>query len=123
MTHMTPPQILLKKIAKLDEATALVKSYQQDIDNILEKDQVDEKLATLSPYLETMNSMAPDLDTMDKEIKKKLQQTITAFRISLDELLAATLDIKDQTITETQNLKSHNKSASAYIKAANGAGY
>ncbi len=119
----TPPKILLQKIAKLDEATALVDSYCQDIDQILENDQVDQKLATLKPYLETMNSMAPDLDTIAPDIKKNLQQTITAFRVSLDKLLAATMQVKDQTINETQNLKSHNKSATAYIKASNGAGY
>ena len=123
MTQIPSSEIFRQKIAKLTTATDLVKSYQHNIDHILENDQVDETLATLAPYLDVMNSMASDLEGMTPDTKEQLQQTILDFRQSLDDLLAAIVRVKEETIAQTQTLKSHNKSATAYIKAANGAGY
>ncbi len=118
MTALSP----LKKIEKIDEATSLVMTYQKDIKSIIEKGLVDQTLGNLEPYIESMSRIAPDIATMDMKTKDKFQHSITAFRVALDELLKATIQIKEESIAESQKLKTHHKSAAAYIKADNGAG-
>tara|TARA_R110002095_G_scaffold169351_2_gene147046 strand:- start:5150 stop:5524 length:375 start_codon:yes stop_codon:yes gene_type:complete len=117
-----------EKIQKIEEAIGIIRSYQEelpqslgDVEN-LENAAEPFDLSCLTPHLRAMNSLAPELPTMDPSLRAQVQETVTEFRKSLDSLLGAANQHKDEIVQETNKARGHNKSATAYLKAGNGAG-
>ena len=113
---------ILNKIEKIEEGTTLIVSYQGSLMQVLAEGNLDQKLSDLAPYIEVMNSIEADFVTMTPEIRARLQQAIGGLREALNALMQEVAGVRDQAISETQQLKTHQNSATAYMKADKGIG-
>ena len=114
--------IIPKNIQKIEEAIGIIHTYQEGLDKGIGDIEQPFDLSCLAPHLRAMNSLAPELPTMDPALRLQVQEAVTRFRKSLDGLLETATQYKDKIITETNRARGHNKSAAAYLKADNGAG-
>ena len=109
-----------EKIKKIEEAVKIIDQYQEDLAETLEGEEPFD-LSCLSPHLRAMNSLAPELPTMDPALRAQVQEAVSAFRKSLDSLLETANQYKEEVVNETNRARGHTKSAAAYAKASNGA--
>ncbi|HBN22143.1 MAG TPA: hypothetical protein DD412_02755 [Holosporales bacterium] len=109
-----------EKIKKIEEAVEIINQYQENLHKALEDEQPFD-LSCLSPHLRAMNSLAPELPTMDPVLRVQVQEAVAAFRKSLDSLLDTANQYKEEVVDESNKARGHTKSAAAYAKAGNGA--
>jgi len=111
---------ILEKIKKIEEAVEIIDRYQENLQETLDADEPFD-LSCLSPHLRAMNSLAPELPTMDLALRTQVQEAVTAFRKSLDSLLDTAQQYKEEVVGETNKTRGQAKSATDYAKAVNGA--
>lgn len=110
------------KIKKIEEAIGIIQEYQKALPENLESNTEPFDLSCLAPHLRAMNSLAPELPTMDPTLRAQVQEAVAVFRKSLDGLLATATHCKDDIVEETNKARGQTKSTDAYMKANNGAG-
>ena len=108
-----------EKIKKIEEAVDIIEKYQENLIHTLEEEEPFD-LSCLSPHLRAMNSLAPELPTMDPTLRAQVQEAVAAFRKSLDTLLDTANRYKDKVVDETNKARGYTKSTAAYAKANNG---
>ena len=111
---------ILEKIKKIEEAVEIIDQYQENLQETLDSEEPFD-LSCLSPHLRAMNSLAPELPTMEPALRAQVQEAVTAFRTSLDGLLDTAQQYKEEVVDETNKTRGQAKSATAYAKAVNGA--
>lgn len=109
-----------EKIKKIEEAVKIIDQYQKNLHETLETEEPFD-LSCLSSHLRAMNSLAPELPTMDPALRAQVQEVVADFRKSLDTLLDKAHQYKEEVVEETNKARGHTKSTAAYAKASNGA--
>lgn len=110
-----------EKIQRIQEATTMVRAYNINLNDILEQGTPFD-FSDLQPHLDTMSSIAPDLDSLSPDVKQQVKGAVRELRLALDDLLMSATSTKNDLMGQTKKVKSHTKSASAYLKADAGVG-
>lgn len=118
----TMPESIPEKIKQMKEAIKIIREFQKNLPQNIDGEEEPFDLSCLTPHLRAMNSLAPELPTMDPALRIEVQETVNLFRHALDDLLQAATQHKDNIIEETNKARGHTKSTAAYLKASsNGA--